>query len=184
MGTGKSRIGWELSRELALNFVDTDKLITRVTGCSIPQVFAQRGESYFRQCEQEAIRRVSRLDYAVVSLGGGAFIHETNRRQLLRRGPVVVLWSTPERVYQRTKHSDRPLLKTPDPLSSIRLLMDEREPMYKQGTIHVNNDGRPSGEIVDEIIQRLWSWEQARVWSEHSRRSSWESVMGLAQGND
>lgn len=44
MGTGKSRIGWELSRALALHFVDTDKLITRVVGKSIPEVFAQEGE--------------------------------------------------------------------------------------------------------------------------------------------
>lgn len=180
MGTGKSRIGWELSRELALNFIDTDKLITRVVGKSISEVFAQEGEGFFRQCERETVCRVSKLDYAVVSLGGGTFIHEDNRRHLLRRGPVVVLWSTPEVVYQRTRKSTRPLLQTmpaEDPVTRIRDLMSEREPVYRQGTIHVNNDGRPTAELVAEIIERLWGWAQARAWSEYSRQSSWESVV-------
>ncbi|WP_425429982.1 shikimate kinase [Deinococcus hopiensis] len=163
MGTGKSRIGWELSRALALHFVDTDKLITRVVGKSIPEVFAEEGEGYFRACEAEVVRRVTRLDHAVISLGGGTFIHEGNRHRLLERGPVVVLWATPETVYQRTRHSDRPLLKTPDPLSQIRTLMTEREPHYRQGTIHVHSDGRPAEEIVEEIIERLWAWADTQA---------------------
>ena len=163
MGTGKSRIGWELSRALALHFVDTDKLITRVVGKSIPEVFAQEGEGYFRACEREVVERVTRLEHAVISLGGGTFIHEENRRLLLSRGPVVVLWATPETVYQRTKHSDRPLLKVEDPLSRIRTLMNEREGVYRQGTIHVHSDGRPSEEIVEEVIERLWAWRDAQA---------------------
>ncbi|GGL66262.1 hypothetical protein GCM10010840_00200 [Deinococcus aerolatus] len=167
MGTGKSRVGWELSRALALHFVDTDKLITRVVGKSIPEVFEQEGESYFRSCEAEVVHRVSRLDHAVISLGGGTFIHEANRRTLLERGPVVVLWATPETVYQRTKHSDRPLLRAEDPLGRIRSLMDEREGVYREGTIHVHSDGRPSEEIVEEIIERLWNWsDAAHAWAE------------------
>ena len=167
MGTGKSRVGWELSRALALHFVDTDKLITRVVGKSIPEVFAQEGEGYFRACEQEVVQRVTRLDHAVISLGGGTFIHEENRRVLLGRGPVVVLWATPETVYARTKHSDRPLLRTDDPMGRIRHLMDEREPVYKQGTIHVHSDGRPSEEIVEEVIEHLWNWSDAQhAWAE------------------
>lgn len=158
MGTGKSRIGWELSRALALHFVDTDKLITRVVGKSIPEVFAEEGEGFFRACEQEVVGRVARLEHAVISLGGGTFIHEENRRALLERGPVVVLWATPETIYQRTKNSDRPLLRVDDPISRIKTLMDERESVYRQGTIHVHSDGRPSEEIVDEIIEHLWAW--------------------------
>lgn len=170
MGTGKSRVGWELSRALALHFVDTDKLITRVVGKSIPEVFAQEGEGYFRACEREVVGRVTRLDHAVISLGGGTFIHEDNRRRLLERGPVVVLWATPETVYQRTKHSDRPLLRTEDPLSRIRSLMTEREGVYRQGTLHVHSDGRPSEEIVEEVLERLWSWRQAQ--------DAWDGLSG------
>lgn len=181
MGTGKSRVGWELSRALALHFVDTDKLITRVVGKSIPEVFAEEGEGYFRSCEAEVVRRVSRLDHAVISLGGGTFIHEANRRTLLERGPVVVLWATPETIYQRTKHSDRPLLRAEDPLGRIRSLMDEREGVYRQGTIHVHSDGRPSEEIVEEIIERLWNWsDAAHAWAEQPDALATEEVADRA----
>nr|WP_043816563.1 shikimate kinase [Deinococcus maricopensis] len=162
MGTGKSRIGWELSRALALHFVDTDKLIARVMGRSVPEVFASMGEAYFRACEQEVVERVTRLDYAVVSLGGGTFVNEVNRRALLSRGPVVVLWATPETVFARTRHSARPLLQTEDPLSRIASLMAEREGAYREGTIHVSSDGRASEEVVEEIVERLWAWAEAR----------------------
>ncbi|AWN24676.1 shikimate kinase [Deinococcus irradiatisoli] len=171
MGTGKSRIGWELSRELSLHFVDTDKLISRVVGKTIPEVFAERGEGFFRACESEVVRRVTRLEHAVVSLGGGTFVHESNRRELLRRGPVVVLTASPETIYARTKNSDRPLLRVADPLARISELMREREGAYQQGTIHVHSDGRPSEEIVAEIIDRLWDWREAQEDAEAEREA-------------
>ena len=159
MGTGKSRIGWELARTLALHYIDTDKLISKVAGKSIPQLFEEDGEEYFRACEREVVERVSRLDHAVVSLGGGTFIPERNRRILLERGPVVVLWASPETIYQRTRFSDRPLLQVPDPLTKIRHMLHERRPHYQQGTLHVYSDGRHSEEVVSEVIEQLWRWQ-------------------------
>lgn len=160
MGTGKSRIGWELSRALALHFVDTDKLISRVAGKTVPEIFEEEGEAQFRAYEREVVRRVTRLDYAVVSLGGGTFTSPENRKLLLARGPVVVLWASPETVLQRTKRTDRPLLRTPEPLERIRGLMQEREGAYREGTIHVSSDDRPSEDVVAEVVERLWTWSE------------------------
>lgn len=162
MGTGKSRIGWELSRALALHFVDTDKLIARVAGQSVPELFAREGEARFRAYEREVVRRVARLDYAVVSLGGGTFVSPDNRHTLLARGPVVVLWATPETILRRTRRTDRPLLQSEEPLERIKGLMAEREGAYREGTLHVTSDGRESGEVVEEIIEKLWTWQEAQ----------------------
>lgn len=159
MGTGKSRIGWELSRALALHFVDTDKLIARVSGRTVPEIFEREGEARFRQYEREVVNRVVRLDYAVVSLGGGTFVSPENRRLLLSRGPVVVLWASPETILRRTRKTDRPLLHTEEPLERIRLLMAERETAYREGTIHVSSDERSSEDVVAEIVDRLWEWQ-------------------------
>lgn len=159
MGTGKSRVGWELSRALALHFVDTDKLIARVAGQSVPELFAREGEARFRAYEREVVRRVVRLDYAVVSLGGGTFVSPENRHTLLSRGPVVVLWASPETILQRTRRTERPLLQTEEPLERIRTLMAEREGAYREGTIHVTSDGRGSEEVVEEIVEKLWLWQ-------------------------
>lgn len=157
MGTGKSRVGWELSRELALHFIDTDKLIQRVTGLSVPQLFEAYGEATFRAYEREVVRRVVRIDNAVVSLGGGTFLSPENRRVLLSRGPVVVLWASPETIFERTRRHPRPLLQTEDPLGRISGLLSEREGAYREGTLHVSSDDREASVVVSDIIERLWA---------------------------
>lgn len=163
MGTGKSRVGWELSRELALHFIDTDKLIQRVTGLTLPQLFEAYGEATFRAYEREVVRRVVRIDHAVVSLGGGTFIHPENRELLLSRGPVVVLWASPETILERTRRSNRPLLQTEDPLGKIHHLLAEREGAYRQGTLHVSSDGREATDVVGDIIEKLWESSDSQL---------------------
>ncbi|MBB6097703.1 shikimate kinase [Deinobacterium chartae] len=158
MGTGKSRIGWELSRRLALHFVDTDKVIERVTGLAIPQIFELYGEETFREYESEILRRVTRLDLVVVSLGGGSFVKRENQELLLARGPVVVLSASPETIYRRTRRSSRPLLKTEDPIGRIRTLLEARSSAYARGDIFVSTDGRDSAEVVEEIVEKLWEY--------------------------
>ena len=71
MGTGKSRIGWELSRRLSLTFIDTDKVIERVSCMRISDIFEYYGEATFRDYETEVVQRTLRLDEVVISTGGG-----------------------------------------------------------------------------------------------------------------
>src|SRR5690606_26265486 len=80
MGTGKSRIGWELSRRLQLTFVDTDRVIERVSCMRIADIFELYGEATFRDYETEIVRRCVRLDEVVISTGGGTVVRPQNRR--------------------------------------------------------------------------------------------------------
>jgi shikimate kinase len=158
MGTGKSRIGWELSQTLALHFVDTDKVIERVSGLSIPQIFEAFGEPTFRALEEEVVRRCVRLDQVVVSCGGGTFVNPENRRLLMNRGPVVSLWASPETIYKRTRRVPRVLLQVPDPIGRITELLESRRSAYLEAPIHVSTDGRMRREVVREIVARLEAW--------------------------
>lgn len=160
MGTGKSRIGRELAKALYLYFVDTDEAIERAASSAIPHLFNQQGEAVFREYERLMLERCTRLDRAVISLGGGAFISEHNQNILKARGPVVVLRASPETIYQRTRRSDRPLLKTENPLERIRELMKDRESAYAQGDIQVSTDSRPSSDVVQEIVEKLWLYRK------------------------
>ncbi len=162
MGTGKSRIGWELSRRLQLTFIDTDRVIERVACMRISEIFELYGESTFRDYETEIVRRVLRLDEVVVSTGGGTVVREENRRLLRSRGPVVVLEASPETVYRRTRRHKRPLIETGDPLGRIRSLMEQRRPAYDDvASIKVQSDGRESTEVVEEIVEKLYAWHEA-----------------------
>jgi len=159
MGAGKSRIGWELSRRLGLHFVDTDKVIERVSCLSVPDIFEHYGEKVFRDYETEVVRRCLKLDFVVVSTGGGTVVRDVNRAMLKSRGPVVLLSASPETTYQRTRRHKRPLLECDDPVGRIRELMAARKDAYEDAaTIKVSTDERPSSDVVEEIVHKLWLW--------------------------
>ena len=163
MGTGKSRIGWELSRRLQLTFIDTDRVIERVACMRISEIFELYGEATFRDYETEIVRRVLRLDEVVVATGGGTVVREENRRLLRSRGPVVVLEASPETVYKRTRRHRRPLLEGDDPLVRIQGLMGQRRPFYDDvASVKVASDGRDSSELVEEIVEKLRAWKAAQ----------------------
>ncbi|MEZ4630373.1 MAG: shikimate kinase [Deinococcales bacterium] len=160
MGAGKSRIGWELSRRLCLNFVDTDKVIEKVSSLKIPEIFDLYGESTFRDYETEVLRRCVRLDEAVVSTGGGSVIRQENRELLKNRGPVVLLTASAETTYLRTRKSRRPLLEVSNPVERIRELLAARQEYYKDAAnFSVSTDGRRSWDVVEEIVYKLRYWQ-------------------------
>jgi shikimate kinase len=161
MGTGKSRIGWELSRSLALHFFDTDKVIEHIVGLSVTQIFETHGEKTFRAFETETVDRCVALEQAVISCGGGTFASEHNRAKLLTRGPVVALSASPETILERTRRSPRVLLQVADPLAKIRELLALREPFYAEAPIQVSTDGRLRRDVVAEIIEKLEAWHDA-----------------------
>lgn len=159
MGTGKSRIGWELSRRLSLTFIDTDRVIERVSCMRITDIFELYGEAVFRDYETEVVRRCLRLDEVVVSTGGGTVVRQENRELLKSRGPVVLLEAGPETIFRRTRRTRRPLLEIGDPVQRIRNLMEERQPYYNDvASVRVSTDGRNSSDVVEEIVVKLGEW--------------------------
>jgi shikimate kinase len=160
MGVGKSRIGRELARELMLHFIDLDRYIERETGLGVPDIFRHLGEDTFRQLEASSVTELVQKDFLVLSLGGGTFVNAESRERLMKRGPVIALWASPETILDRVSRRPglRPILQTPNPLERIRTLLSEREAIYRQANIHVSTDGRKILEVVDEIIDQLWDY--------------------------
>jgi len=86
MGSGKTTLGRLLAQALERPFLDTDELVERREGRTIPQIFEEEGEAYFREVEARCVLEASRLGGAVVALGGGAVLREENRRVLRATG--------------------------------------------------------------------------------------------------
>jgi shikimate kinase len=167
MGTGKSRIGWELSRRLSLTFIDTDKVIERVSCMRIGDIFEYYGEATFREYETEVVRRTLRLDEVVISTGGGTVMRPQNREMLKSRGPVIVLTASPETIYLRTRRSQRPLLQVANPIEKIYELLEAREEAYADvAAFHVSTDNRHSSDVVEEIVEKLWAWQERQARGE------------------
>ena len=71
MGTGKTSVGKELSKQLNYQFIDTDVLIEEREGTPISLIFKNKGEDYFRSLEQSTVEEVSKLNNVVIATGGG-----------------------------------------------------------------------------------------------------------------
>lgn len=183
MGSGKSRIGAELSRKLHLNFIDTDRVVERVSCMKIPDIFELYGEATFRDYESEIVRRSCRLDDAIVSTGGGTVVRPQNREALKERGPVILLTASAETTFQRTRRHKRPLLEVGNPIERINDLMAARKGFYEDvASFSVSTDGRPSFEVVEEIIERLYHWKQEQ--DQHQMLKATEEQMQALHGQN
>ncbi len=157
MGTGKTSIGRRLSTQLRMRYVDTDDVIERDSQRRISDIFSKDGEPAFRELESEAVRQVSKLDNHIISTGGGVVLKETNMVELRRNGIIFCLTATAEEIYQRVRHqSHRPLLQTPDALTKIRSMLEERHPYYAKADYMVETTGRSFGEVM-AYIKRVFA---------------------------
>ncbi|MCP5535796.1 MAG: shikimate kinase [Akkermansiaceae bacterium] len=137
MGSGKSTIGRELNKNLGYDLIDTDHVIERQTGKSIPEIFAEQGEDAFRSLETSLLEHliIQETNHHIISTGGGMVCRPGNLPLLRRLGFVVWLSCSPEDIFERTsRHSNRPLLQCDDPMQAIVDLLEQRSPCYAQAS--------------------------------------------------
>lgn len=155
MGCGKSTVGIRLSYKLRRVLTDTDKYIEKKEGMSISELFAAKGEAYFRQQETACLESLlSENTEQIISTGGGLPMREENRELLKKLGCVVYLQISPSNIYERLKgDTTRPLLQCEDPLGRIEELLSKRRGKYEAcAELTVNVDGKDMEQVVSEII--------------------------------
>jgi len=161
MGVGKSTVGKRLASLLDCGFVDADDEIERSAQMSIPEIFAQFGEDYFRDGERRVIARLlsDPRHVSVIATGGGAFINAETRALILDKAIAVWLDSEIDTLVERTGRKDnRPLLKQGDPREILSKLRDERAPAYSQAAIHVLSGGGPHIQTINKVLQGISEW--------------------------
>jgi shikimate kinase len=156
MGAGKSTIGRRLSARLRMRFLDADAEIEAAAGMSIPDIFDSRGEPDFRDGEARVIARLLDSGPAVLATGGGAFMRKETRDRIREKAVSIWLKVDADIILRRVKRrSDRPLLQTADPESTVGRLISEREPVYQQADLTIWSRDVPHEKIVDECIEAL-----------------------------
>jgi shikimate kinase len=91
MGTRKAAVGERLAALTGADVVDLDGEIAKLEVMSVTEIFAEKGEVYFRGVEHRLLCEVREGSGQVVALGGGAVCSEGNRNVLERKGPFVPL---------------------------------------------------------------------------------------------
>ena len=159
MGAGKTTIGRQLAKSLAVPFYDSDKAIEESTGVDIPTIFEFEGEEGFRDREQKMLQQLTKLDGIVLATGGGAILREENRQLLKQNGFIVYLQCSVERILERTRRdTQRPLLKTDNPKARIETLFAEREHLYLSAADFIIDTGvMKSKVVVSHILEEYKS---------------------------
>ena len=156
MAAGKTAVGRRLARSLDWFFVDLDAVIEAGEGRPISEIFAGRGEDYFREREKAALGQVLEGSGQVIALGGGAVVDADNRRLLKERSLLIWLRVSPGTVLSRVGETeDRPLLQGPDRLKRIEELSAQREGIYAEAHVAVDTDELTEDEVVQRIQQQL-----------------------------
>ena len=156
MGAGKTAVGKRLGVKLDLPFVDADKEIEQAAGQSITEIFAEHGETYFRQGERKVIARLLESGPQVLATGGGAYMTAETRTTIKERG--ISIWlraDLPVLLHRVKRRNHRPLLTGRDNEHVMRNLMAERYPIYAGADIIVESRDVPHEVIVKETIDAL-----------------------------
>jgi len=142
MGSGKSTAGRKLASLLGWSFIDLDKRIEEHTSKTIPEIFSQKGEDYFRSIEAQLLRDLMTCTNTVISTGGGTPCHGDNMDFMNEHGLTVYLKLTPAELNSRLSQSngERPLIKDLEKgnlLSFIEEKLAVRKKYYERSDIIV-----------------------------------------------
>ncbi len=155
MGTGKTSVGQALAQKLGREFVDMDVLIEAEEGMAIRDIFATRGEPYFRERETEWCTRLAASGDRVIATGGGTLVNPLNRARFVD-ALVVCLEAAPDEILGRLRGStNRPLLATPNPRQRIVELLAARREAYDQIEWHLDTTGKTIDAVAEEIADLL-----------------------------
>jgi shikimate kinase len=157
MGTGKSEVGRLLTKTLERKLFDTDLMVEEVFGMPIAEIFTQFGETRFRDEEGAILASTALNRPSIIVTGGGAVLRLENVARMRELGPVVCLTTDPTTLERRlADRNDRPLLPRENRAETIRALLREREPHYRQAA-HLTFDTSELGpeEVATLILRSL-----------------------------
>ena len=153
MGSGKSSIGYLVSKKLNLPFMDIDNLIVKNTGMSILEIFNKKGEDYFRNQEEKITLKCLKKIKNVVSLGGGGFINPTIRKEILANHFSFWLNWDESTLIRRIKNSKKRPLAFKSTDQEIKTIIKNRSKIYSNAQFKINCNKLTKTEIVKKILK-------------------------------
>ena len=156
-GSGKSTAGKLLADNLCLPFHDLDLEIEAQSGCSIPEIFKQEGETGFRKREKDALQSITQSwPVGVVALGGGALLDSECRKIAEGTGDVLILSAAGSQLVHRLRAdpNQRPLLAE-NLEEKLFELLHKREDHYRSFAFHLDTGNLAPAQTAREIQMML-----------------------------
>ena len=153
MGSGKSTIGYLLSKNINFSFLDVDKFIEKETDLKIYDIFQKKGETYFRNLEEKITLKLLKDKGKIISLGGGGFINKNIRKEILKNHISFWLnWKNSTIIHRVLKSQKRPIAFNSNE-NNLKKLISERSNIYAEANFKINCETLTKNMIVKNIIE-------------------------------
>ena len=160
MGCGKTTVGQLLSSRLKRTLVDTDKLIERQEGMTIPEIFETQGEPYFRSLEVGVAQALSLRQDLIIACGGGLPLQEGAMSALKESGVVIWLARDPGDIFDTGDMTGRPLAQ--EGRAAFLERAAQRAPVYGKwadATVRDFTSPISTAARVKEAVETIASWD-------------------------
>ena len=157
--SGKSSVGRRLAALMQTSFVDSDAKISEIEDRSVPEIFIDSGEAYFREIESNVVLDLLSTASGVISLGGGSILDQkvcAKIRELKEGNLVVFLDVSLNQASSRIGlNRDRPLLLN-NPRAQWMKLMERRRPIYDSlASCTILTDNMKPNVVAEKILERI-----------------------------
>ena len=153
MGVGKTTLGKIVAKKQNLRFFDSDLCIEEKLSMKISKIFEHKGEAFFRSEEEKQVLKILKNTNSVIALGGGAFINNKIRSEILKNAISIWLDDSLENISKKTKwKKNRPLLNKENNREIIKKLYAERKDIYKLANYKINCNNLNKEDLVKKII--------------------------------
>ena len=153
MGSGKSSIGSIVSKELNIDFIDIDQEIENKIGMTISEIFENQGEKYFREMEELTTLKLLKKNKTVISLGGGAFLNNKIRKEVLDNHISFWLNWDIKTLVNRIKDSQKRPVAIKLSRNELADIIKKRSIIYSKAMYKINSENLTKNEIVKKIIK-------------------------------
>ena len=153
MGSGKSSIGYLVSKNLKIDFIDVDSEIEKKTGLKVSKIFEKEGEKYFRQIEEIETIKFLKNKKTVISLGGGAFLNNKIKKEVLNNHISFWLNWDIKTLINRIKDSRKRPIAHKSTITEIEDLIKKRSIIYSKAMYKIDCENLTKNEIVKKVIE-------------------------------
>jgi shikimate kinase len=161
-GVGKTTVGRGAAKLLGRPFIDFDTEIEHREHATVAEIFARKGEAYFRSLE-EALTAELAVSKGMVMAPGGGWVTNPKSVELLRpTGRMIYLRAAPKTVLSRmaSARSRRPLLEGPDGVTKLMSLYEARRPLYEMADLVLDTEVIDKTEVIARVQQYALSLKQ------------------------
>jgi shikimate kinase len=154
-GSGKTTVGQAVAERTGRTFLDLDQEIERREARSIGELFAERGEAYFRKKERELTEELTVVGNMVIAPGGGWVTNPEVVALVRPPSQLIYLKVHPETALKRLgpMRAMRPLLARPDPVAELTRLLAARKEAYESADHVINTELYNLQRVIEKVME-------------------------------